>query len=245
MRSLYLNTDALSPRARDAAFVSLTDRSPIMVPAFTLGETVRLNIYLVSPSNPDAAGYDAMSGDATRTLKVGLGFPGQTDLVEQDIWTILQDSSFRNIGWTGSLALITNALASAFLTSTGSLPYLDVNLEMLTQDASNPPKAVIHWSPGIRIYNSVIDPANLNQNYNMSGISGVFNIDNGTDHGTLTGLALGASPRLVQLTVTQPVGGLLLAANLVKDTLTTDGFTFYLSGVTDSANYKLNYTILF
>ncbi len=67
-------------------------------------------------------------------------------------------------------------------------------------------------------------------------------LESGATGGTVTGLALGAIPRSVLLTVQGPLGGLTLAAS-VTGTPSADGFTFALTGATDSADYTLYYHI--
>ena len=73
---------------------------------------------------------------------------------------------------------------------------------------------------------------------------GTFAIGNGVDAGSVTGLGLSFTPTSVQLTVRKPSGGLTMFASSVDGTLDTDGFDFDLSGLTDSANYKLDYLLL-
>lgn len=74
---------------------------------------------------------------------------------------------------------------------------------------------------------------------------GTFDISNAVDTETVTGLALVDVPSQILLTVRKPAdGSLFITAMVDTASITTDGFTFYLSGVTDSASYKLDYLLI-
>jgi len=76
------------------------------------------------------------------------------------------------------------------------------------------------------------------------GVCGTLALGNGVSGGTVTGLDLDSgSPTAVLLTVQIPTGGGFMSACLV-DAPTSDGFTFALSGMTDSTNYKLHYHVI-
>lgn len=79
--------------------------------------------------------------------------------------------------------------------------------------------------------------------YTPPATSGTYSINNGVDSGSVTGLGLAYVPSQCLLTVRIPVGGLLLFPVCIGAP-TADGFDFSLSGVTDSANYKLDYTLV-
>lgn len=70
-------------------------------------------------------------------------------------------------------------------------------------------------------------------------------IPNGVDNFSVTGLALPAIPARVLPHVRIESGALAIHANVVSGTITTDGFQVQLSGVTDSANYILDYSYVF
>jgi hypothetical protein len=73
---------------------------------------------------------------------------------------------------------------------------------------------------------------------------GQFEIPAGATGGTITGLNLGFIPRMVRIdAVTIPVNGIVMFANDVSGTLSADGFSFALSGITDSEGYVLKYEI--
>lgn len=74
--------------------------------------------------------------------------------------------------------------------------------------------------------------------------TGAHAIGNGVSTETITGLALATAPTAALLTVRSPAGGLVLVAISVVGSFSTDGFTFAMSGVTDSANYILDYILL-
>lgn len=73
MRNFTFNTDQQSPKT--SFVVSLANPSPATPPAFTLGETVPFNLYLIS--NPGTGfTYDSRSGNASYTPTIGIGTPG-------------------------------------------------------------------------------------------------------------------------------------------------------------------------
>lgn len=78
----------------------------------------------------------------------------------------------------------------------------------------------------------------------LSAGRGIANISNGVVGGSVTGLALPFTPSQVLVTVMIPDEGSLIYAIVVTSSITTDGFDYYLSGETDSADYKLSYLIL-
>lgn len=70
-RSLTFNTDALSPKS---AFVnSLANPTPATPLEVTLTDSLTVNLFLISAI---AGTYDTRSGDASYSLKVGVGNPG-------------------------------------------------------------------------------------------------------------------------------------------------------------------------
>lgn len=68
-------------------------------------------------------------------------------------------------------------------------------------------------------------------------------LDSGVNGGSVTGLGLSFTPTVCVVTMRSPSTGLNLFANVVSATLTPDGFDFTLSGLTDSADYALDYVI--
>ena len=74
--------------------------------------------------------------------------------------------------------------------------------------------------------------------------SGVYDIAEGAEGGTVSGLDLDFTPSTAIVTVQKPEGGLNLTASVVDGTLSADGFEFTLSGMTDSDGYKLSYLLL-
>lgn len=75
--------------------------------------------------------------------------------------------------------------------------------------------------------------------------AGRFAIANASNTGTVTGLGiLNFMPTKAIATVRSPSNGLVMFATVESGTITQDGFTFILSGVTDSANYLLDFIML-
>lgn len=71
-----------------------------------------------------------------------------------------------------------------------------------------------------------------------------FNIPSGVSSGTITGLALPFFPGQVITTVLRNSGGQLMWATVNNSSITQDGFSFDLSGVTDAADYVLDYIVI-
>ncbi len=78
----------------------------------------------------------------------------------------------------------------------------------------------------------------------VSSYSGAYALGNGVDSGAVVfGSALSYTPTAINLTVTNPSGGLNIFATVVAGSLTAAGFSFTLSGLTDSDEYVLNYIV--
>jgi len=75
--------------------------------------------------------------------------------------------------------------------------------------------------------------------------AGIVALGNGVSSGTVTGLALPGTPFSYQLNIKSPVNGLTLESNVVSGTETSDGFSYVLSGTTDSTLYVLAWTAAF
>lgn len=73
--------------------------------------------------------------------------------------------------------------------------------------------------------------------------SGAVPIGVGVSGGSVGGLNLPFVPTSVQLTVSSPSGGLVMFAIATQGTLTSDGFDYVLSGITNTAGYQLNYEV--
>ena len=95
-----------------------------------------------------------------------------------------------------------------------------------------------------------VDPANEPQTIGGTGMpcsqnkfSGSLALGVGATGGTVVGLNLGFTPRVAILTVNAPLNGLQMFASMVQGTLTVDGFTFVISGMTDNDQYSVSYEI--
>lgn len=75
--------------------------------------------------------------------------------------------------------------------------------------------------------------------------AGSVNLGNNVSSGTVTGLALPGSPSSFQLSVAQPVNGFVLTASVVKGSETSDGFSYSMSGQTDTTTYALKWLACF
>lgn len=236
MRQFTFNTDAESPKK--SLIRDYLNPSPAPMPEFTLGEGVPVNLFLASPSNPSATGYDALSGNDTLEIAVGVGTPGNAPVTLQNTWEVIEDSQNRPIGWTGVLPFNSDPLAALF---TPGQPYIFATLEFQYTNANN--NTVKFGSPPIVVHAEVV---NTDESFFANSVSGTFSIPNGVDQGTVTGLGLSAAPKSVRFSpIIKPAGGLNLFPSLVSNSLTSDGFTFTLNGATDATGYSLYYTIIF
>lgn len=81
------------------------------------------------------------------------------------------------------------------------------------------------------------------QSYVDPAQEGFVALGSGVSSGSVTGLGLAFTPTKVQLQIETPSGGFVMFAVVVRGTITAAGFDFYLSGETDSANYRLHYRL--
>ncbi len=77
-------------------------------------------------------------------------------------------------------------------------------------------------------------------------VSGTLPLGSGVQEGQVAGLGLSFTPTEIFLQVEVPDSSepLLLFAVTIRGTISSDGFSFYLSGLTDSDDYRLHYLIL-
>jgi hypothetical protein len=74
-------------------------------------------------------------------------------------------------------------------------------------------------------------------------LSGTFAIPSGVSTVTVTGLALAATPQQVIANVRKPANGYQMFAVVVDGTQSASGFTAHLSGLTNSASYRLDFLL--
>lgn len=195
-----------------------------------LGDVHAVNLYLVD----GVGGYDSRSGSAGSSVKAAIGTPGATPVWVNSSWTIITN------GWSGQIAANTQALASLFTAGTNPV---ELELEIQVTDASGNPIAFAN--PLIKIWQRLINTNSLSTNPFVNAGDGEYAIPNAADTGSVTGLALSLVPRRVFLSVRKPIGGNAIFASVVAGSISTDGFNFDLSAQTDSANYKLDYILLY
>lgn len=78
----------------------------------------------------------------------------------------------------------------------------------------------------------------------VTKIRGTVTVGSGESSGSVTGLALGAVPAQVLLTLRTPSAGSALIAAVVAGAPTADGFDWELGAATPAAGYKLDYLII-
>lgn len=153
--------------------------------------------------------------------------------VYQSTWVLAAN------GWTGQLSFTSAALQQMFITGQ---PYIKEVLEFVFTDAS---ANTFKYGIPITIYASVSSVTGAASGVSPVQLSGTFTIPNGANGGTVTGLRLAQVPRGIDAQVMTPAGGFNIFATIDYTTITTAGFTFSLSGITDSGNYRLFYTLTF
>ena len=75
-------------------------------------------------------------------------------------------------------------------------------------------------------------------------IRGTQAIGSGANAVAVTGLALASAPAQVLVSMRKATGGLNLFATVRGDSVSTDGFTADLSGVTDAGTYALDWLVV-
>ncbi len=75
------------------------------------------------------------------------------------------------------------------------------------------------------------------------GGNGSLALGNGVEGGVVSGLGLSYTPSSVLIWVDIPTGGLQISAMVVGNP-SSDGFSFTLSAMTDSVNYRLGYLLI-
>lgn len=141
-------------------------------------------------------------------------------------------------GWSGTIS--PNGLKVFQMFNGKSL--ITPTLEIRVTDAAGNPRS--YASLPFKLLQTLIPTGALSTTPEVSQ-DGVFAIPNGTDVVNVTGLALSLVPRRVYPFVIKPAGGLNIFASLVDGSVDTDGFDVDLSGMTDNANYKLGYILLY
>lgn len=141
------------------------------------------------------------------------------------------------IRWTGTLSFTSSALIQLF---TLGQPYIYETLEFTFSGSQT-----FKFSCRLKIYASIAAVSGTGTGINPSILSGTFAIGNGVATGTITGLNLPSVPRGVEATVMTPAGGNVISVAIDFSTISTDGFTFNLSGLTDKVGYQLFYTLTF
>jgi hypothetical protein len=140
-------------------------------------------------------------------------------------------------GKTGEFNLSTFAMQDLLDDATGESVELRFEIELTESGNVQTTGATADVTEDI-IKSSATSPTPL------PGLSayGVASISSGAQTGTVTfSTATTATPITVQVSVEVPSGEGRVYAVLRAGTLSTTGFAFDLSGVTDSANYKLHY----
>jgi Major tropism determinant N-terminal domain len=108
----------------------------------------------------------------------------------------------------------------------GELLYTTDNKEIFVGDGVTPGGLLVSGGTGVGF---------------VQKIRGTQAIASGADSVTVSGLGLATVPAQVLVSFRKQTGGLNLFATVRGDSITTDGFSADLSGVTDAATYKLDY----
>jgi hypothetical protein len=222
MLALYIS-EALNQT--NALVFSAANPVPIAFPQLTFSDVLSAAIYIVDGSG----GYSAASGAVGSTVTVSIGLLDDAEWSNSN-WTISADPA----GWTGLLSPDGDDLFDLFHGRSSMIVTIQVK--------------VVDTQGNSRTYLTM--PVTIIQSMAPAGTiesikDGEYAIDNGAETVTVTGLGLQAIPRRVLVNIQKPSGGYNIFGTVVKDTITADGFRVDLSGVTDSANYKLEYQLTF
>ncbi len=233
MISLYLNPN-ITPRG--SLVISALNPTAIPMRDFAFENVLQTLIYLVD----GAGGYDPNSGNPAYSLRVGIGLPGEElDWVNTD-WSAFDHGSGVK-GWSGLIATNTQAIKDLF-TTLGTNP-LHCELEITVIDSNG--FQVTDLITPVKIWNRVASDDDLAVSPSPNNTDGEFAIPNGVDTVLVTGLGLSAVPRRVIASVRKPASGLNIQGAIVTATVTTDGFRFDLTGITDASTYKVDYYLIF
>lgn len=142
---------------------------------------------------------------------------------------VLISGSYTNPSWITSLAYskLTGAPTLATVATSGSYT-----------DLSNKPTI-----PAAQVNSDWSATSGVAQVLNHP-ITGTQTIGNASDTVTVTGLGLGFTPSYVIVTIRKVTGGANLFGTVRGDSMTSDGFTVDLSGITDTNAYHLDYLIV-
>ena len=227
--NLYLSA-AESPRS--ALVASQLNPVPIKLRDLFYGDNVSANIYIAD----GLGGFDARSGDPNYSISAAIGTPGSVPIWLDSTWTQIAN------GWSGAIQTDAAGFGTQF-SLTGMNP-IELILEVKIKNIQGA-ISTLAQIPAL-IYNDEIGGSTPNPDVLVNAVRGSFNLVQGADSGTITGLGLVTAPVQVLLhPIRKPVGGLNLYATPVNGTLTQDGFSFTLTGQPDGTGYWLDYVICF
>lgn len=224
-----------SPKSANVA--SVLNPVPLKFRDLVYGDNVGgVFIYIV-----DGFGnLDARSGSGNYTLKTSIGLAGQSPISQSSAWTLALTAT--GAGWQGSIETDQAGFTSLF-SSTGMNP-LELVFEVKIYNPQN--QATTLAQIPISLFNAEVSGTTPNPDVLVNAIRGTFNLVQGADSGTVSGLALVSSPTAVLLhPIRKPANGLNIFASPVNGSLTQDGFLFTLDGQPDSGGYWLDYVITF
>lgn len=173
-------------------------------------------------------------------VQVGSGVQNAIQSITLQVLPAVYQSTWDTLtnGWIGTLDFSTAALFQLF---TLGQPYINEILEFtFTGDGET-----FKYSCPITVNASVAAVTGSGTGIAPDSMSGTWTIGNGVSTGTVTGLGLATAPRGIEATVLTPAGGFVMAVTVDYSTITTDGFTFNLSGQTNTGTYRLFYTLIF
>lgn len=225
--NIYLSS-AESPKG--ANVISQLNPVSISFKDLIYGDTLPSQIFLVDGNG----NYDPRSGSSL-SVSTLIGTPGQTPIWQNNSWSAITN------GWSGNIITTAPAFLALFL-STGMNP-LTSTLEVKLTDTIGTVATIAQLK--IKIYNDqTFTP--ITTDVLMTAIRGSYNLIQGADSGTVTGLGLSSLPtQVLPFPIRKPSGGINIFPNIVNGSLTTDGFSFTLDAAPDSALYWLDYLITF
>lgn len=228
MLSLYISEVLDCSKSR---VFSVTNPVPVPMSELVINDLLETVLFIVDGQG----GYSTLSGADGVTVKVGIGDLTSTEPVWlSQVWNQNDDAN----GWTGVVSLQDSGLVT--ILSGRSFATFSFRVKIIDADNHEQTFALLpfkFWGIGIA--------ASTTPDVPDDSTDGVFDIPNGADTVTVTGLNLSAVPRRVFPVVRKPSAGFNLFATVVQDSITTGGFQVELSGETDSDQYKLEYLLIF
>ncbi len=211
---------------------------PVNFPSLIFGDSIATNIYTVDGEGD----FASSSGANNYSIKVGIGFRGETVTWLNSTWTQITD------GWTGYLNLISAEMLALFNGHTSIVATLEVKL---TNPASNTQTiASIPFNLVLPVIESDDEDSDNPMNRNAKTLALVTSVPNGVTVAdnlvTVTGQAFGQVPTSIIVAINTPTTETAIFTCItIIASLSADGFQFVMSGIPSNDDYKFTFVPFF